>query len=192
MRFQAPLALSPTKRAGLFSVFAASLLAAAFLILACAGPARSSSDGWGYSWGRTKVVCITVVAHEHELVYGHVTSSMSVHNRGHFSHWVSNFRLKARLVATTAGLDYHHGWRTTRFPVHSQLLQDHDYDHYPMAVNTDTQAADLDWNVQIKQVWDRGIPLKDIVRQFEVPFDTSNCRAGKLPVHTGGDAVSLG
>jgi hypothetical protein len=103
---------------------------------------------------------------------------------------VTNFRLKARLVATTPGLSYHHEWRTTRFPVHSELFQDYNYDNFPMVVNTDTQDPDADWNVQVKQVWDRRIPLHDIVRQFEFPFDTSHCRKGKPP-KGGGDGITL-
>jgi hypothetical protein len=184
------------RRGRVASVFAVSLLAVVILIMAGARQARSASDSeWGYSWGKTTAKCIEVEVgkevEKHTLVYAHVTSSMAVRNRGIGAHWVTNFRLKARLIPTTTSANWTRSWKTKRFPVHSNLLQDYDYSK-SMAVNTDTYDPEEDWNVDVKQVWDRDIPWHDIVRHFEFPFDTGSCRKGKLPVNSGGDGVSLG
>ena len=103
---------------------------------------------------------------------------MWVHNRGTGGGWVTNFRLKARLIPTTSGLNISRSWRTNRFPVHSNLLQDYNYSH-GMGVNTDVVDPEADWKVQVKQVWDRKAPWKDIVREFFLTFDTSHCKKGK-------------
>jgi hypothetical protein len=172
-------------------IFAVSLLAVTVVILAGAKQAQSASDSeWGYSWGETRAKCIKVTAGEYELVFAHVTARMSVRNRGHGAHWVTNFRLKARLIPTTSGLNYTRSWKTNRFPVYSDLLQDYDYSR-AMAVNTDTVNPEAEWVVQVKQVWDRKAPWSDIVRQFSLPFDTSHCRQGKLPKNHGGGGYTV-
>jgi hypothetical protein len=104
---------------------------------------------------------------------------MWVHNRGIGSGWVTNFRLKARLVkAKGAGLNIQRGWKTHRFPVSSGLNQDTNYAR-PMAVNTDVMSTEEEWKVQVKQVWDRKAPWHDLVREFYLTFNTSHCRPGR-------------
>jgi hypothetical protein len=112
---------------------------------------------------------------------------MSVRNRGEgwLGHWVTNFRLRARLIPPNHGLNYTREWTTHRFPVHSDLLQDYNYPSEPMAVNTEAANPEYEWVVQVKQVWDRRVPWNDIVREFKLPFDTSHCKRGKLH-HTPG------
>lgn len=102
---------------------------------------------------------------------------MLVRNRGIGAHWVTNFRLKARLIATGPGLNYPRSWKTHRYPVHGDMLQDYDYNQ-AMAVNTDTYSPEADWEVQVKQVWDRKAPWPDIVRQFCLTLDTGHCKKG--------------
>ena len=71
-------------------------------------------------------------------------------------------------------------WRTSNFPVHSDLLQDHDYSH-AMAVNTDVMDPEAEeWKIQVQQIWARKT-LRDIHRDFYLSFDTSNCKRGKTP-----------
>lgn len=162
------------------------LFCAAFALLTAATSASAAADDFHYGWGETRSQCIKVENNGTELVYAHVTSSMWVHNRGIGSGWVTNFRLKARLVPTTSGLNISRNWHTTRFPVHSELLQDTDYAH-AMAVNTDVMNPDADWKVEVKQVWDRKAPWHDIVRHFFLTFDTSHCRKGKTPHSANGE-----
>ncbi len=133
------------------------------------------SGPFHYGWGETRVSCITANGEE----YAHVTSSMWVHNRGIGSGWVTNFRLKARLVkAEGAGTSPQRSWRTHRFPARSELNQDSDY-FSPMAVNTDVMSIYLEWKVQVKQVWDRKAPFSDLVREFYLSLNTSHCRPGR-------------
>jgi hypothetical protein len=136
----------------------------------------SADDEFHYGWGETSSKCIKVESTGR--VYAHVTTSMWVHNRGIGKGWVTNFRLKARLIPTTSGLNISRDWRTNRFPVHGDLLQDHDYSH-AMAVNTDVVNPEADWKVQVKQIWDRKTPWNDIVHEFFLTFDSNHCRKGK-------------
>lgn len=153
-----------------------SILAAVIAIGPGSAIAGPTPDGFQRGWGETKAQCIK--DESTGLVFAHVTTSMWVHNRGQGGHWVTNLRLKARLVPTTAGLNIPRSWRTNRFPVHSDLLQDHDYSH-AMAVNTDVVDPEAEWRVQVKQIWDRKVPWGDIVREFYLSFDTGHCRKGK-------------
>ncbi|HVO54693.1 MAG TPA: hypothetical protein VMT37_09790 [Solirubrobacterales bacterium] len=178
-------------RSGATLVLGLALATVALLLLPA--PSRTkAADGWGYWWGRVHAECVTfTTSSEEERVYAHVSTTMSVHNRGHFKHWVTNFRLKVRLVATTEGLDINNNWRTKRWPVHGELNQDYDYDHFPMVENTWAQDAESEWDLQARLIWDRRAPLADIVHEVEVPFDTSKCKRGAKP-KSPSEAPSLG
>ena len=90
-------------------------------------------------------------------------------------------KVKARLIPTSSALNISRDWRTTRFPVHSELLQDYDYSHN-MAVNSDVVNPDGDWLVQVKLIWDRRAPLRDVVHEYKFPFNTAQCINGKTPL----------
>ena len=139
-------------------------------------PAQGSSDGWGYGHGPIAIKCIQLG--ENGVAFAHVDSSMYVRNRGGGRHWVTNFRMKARLIPTTTGLNWSRGWKTKRFPVFSELFQDRNYDK-TMAVNTDTVNPEADWNVQVKMIWSRAVPWRDLVQEFTLHFDTSRCQIRK-------------
>ncbi|MDX6601949.1 MAG: hypothetical protein QOF13_1151 [Solirubrobacterales bacterium] len=149
---------------------------AAIALVSLGAGTASADDEFHYGWGETRTQCIKVESTG--LVYAHVTTSMWVHNRGIGSGWVTNFRLKARLIPTTSGLNISRNWRTSRFPVKSGLNQDSEYSH-GMAVNTDVVKPEAEWKVQVKQIWDRKAPWKDIVREFFLTFDASHCKKGK-------------
>jgi hypothetical protein len=163
-----------------------SLSFAVALLLSSLATSQAHASWRG--WGETKAQCISVEAGGYDLVYAHVSSSMWVSNHGAGGEWVTNFRLKARLVPTTSGLNWSRSWKTHRFPVHSDLFQDHYYNS-PMVVNTDTVDPEADWKVQVKQVWDRRAPWSDLVHEFFITFDTGHCRKGKIPKGGGGPIV---
>jgi hypothetical protein len=140
-------------------------------------PARASADWIGWKFLGTK--CIDTPEGER---YAHVRVRMIVHNGGAGPHWATNMRVKARLVPTGSGLNLPRSWRTTRFPVHSDLLQDTSYAH-DMAVNTDVMSPEADWRVQVKLIWDRKLPFHDVVKKFSFPFKTDKCTPGKT--HSG-------
>lgn len=141
---------------------------------AAVGAATARNDGFGYGWGRTTVRCYENNA---GLVFAHVSVTLWAHSRGHFRHWITNMRLEARLSG--GGNNLQRSWRKNRFPVHSELLQDHNYSH-AFAVNTDVMSPEEEWTLQVKQVWDRRRPWADLVHEFEEPFDTSNCKKGHV------------
>ena len=137
--------------------------------------ARQSSEPDFVGWKFLGTKCVET---DNGLLYAHVGVRMIVHNRGHFTHWATNMRVKARLIPPGSGLNLPRSWRTTRFPTHSQLLQDHNYSH-DMAVNTDVMSPETDWLVQVKLIWDRTVPLHDVVHEFKFPFKTAHCIKGK-------------
>jgi hypothetical protein len=157
------------------------LLLGAALVLpghsAASAPARASSDWIGWKFQGTN--CIDTPEGER---YAHVKVRMIVHNGGAPGrHWATNMRLTARLIPPNSGLNLQRSWRTTRFPVHSDLLQDTSYTH-DLAVNTDVMSPETDWLVQVKLIWDRKAPWHDVVKKFKFPFKTAHCRSGKAPI----------
>ena len=137
--------------------------------------ARASSDWIGWKFQGT--TCFDTPEGER---YAHVKVRMIVHNGGAPGrHWATNMRLKARLIPPGSGLSYTRSWRTTRFPVHSDLLQDTDYTH-DLAVNTDVMSPETDWRVQVKLIWDRKAPWHDVVKEFAYSFNTASCKPGKV------------
>jgi hypothetical protein len=168
-------------RGSVQAVAASIAIATALMVVGSSTAGAAVSGPFHYGWGETRVSCITANGEE----YAHVTSSMWVHNRGIGSGWVTNFRLKARLVkAEGAGINLGRSWRTHRFPVRSDLNQDSDY-FSPMAVNTDVMSIHEEWKVQVKQVWDRKAPWHDLVREFFLTFNTSHCKPGRTHTPIG-------
>lgn len=163
-------------------VLATGLVALTTSVLAAT--ATAGDDGFRYGWGRTIVKCYE---NNYELVFAHVSVTLWVHSRGHFRHWITNMRLEARLSG--GGSNMQRSWRKSRFPVHSELLQDHNYSH-AFAVNTDVMSPEEEWTLQVKQIWDRRRPWEDLVHEYEVPFDTSDCKKGHIKGE--GEGVSLG
>ena len=158
-----------------------SALIVALAAIPALAAGQASAAAPARSWSRLNVRCIE---QSNGLVYAHVTTTLSVTNKGIGAGWVTNLRLKARLIEGT-GLSIQRSWRTNRFPVHSDLLQDHHYQH-ALAVNTDNVNPDAaEWTVQVKEIWDRKAPWSDIVREIQVPFDTSNCQPGAAPITLG-------
>jgi hypothetical protein len=148
------------------------------IVSATQAAARQSSEPDWIGWKFLGTKCVET---SDGLVYAHIGVRMRVRNRGHFTHWATNMRVKARLIPPGSGLNLPRSWRTTRFPVHSQLFQDYNYSH-DMAVNTDVMSAAADWLVQVKLIWDRKSPLHDVVHEFKFPFNTAHCINGKTPI----------
>lgn len=167
------------------------LLIGSLAAIALAGAIPATAGAWSAGWygrGAVQAACIRT---PQDLVYAHVTTTMWVHNTGISSHWVTNMRLQARLISPNAGLQLQRSWRTKRYPAQSELLQDHNYS-FGMAVNTDVVKPDADWLVEVKLIWDRKVPLHDIVqkiRHFE--FDTSDCRDGAAPRSGNGPPIGI-
>ena len=147
-----------------------ALLAGAVAVMAVGAPDAVAKAKW-YGSGPVRATCHVNPA---GLIYAHVYTRMWVNNTGHFSHWVTNFRLKARLIPTTSGLNYSRSWRTDRAPNSGNLLQNHRYNG-PLAVNTDVMSPNADWQVDVKLIWDRKLPLSDIVKKKRFPLDPSGC-----------------
>lgn len=118
-------------------------------------------------------------------VRARVTANMWVHNRGWNTGWVNSFRMSARLIPTTAGINIDRGWKKNRFPVFSDLLQGRDYSHN-MVVLTNPESRYEDWVVQVKQTWTRKA-LPDLHREFRVAFGSgeSRCPTGEAPIALG-------
>jgi hypothetical protein len=164
---------------GLAIALALFLLVVAGGVLSTPGiAARQSSEPDWIGWKFQGTKCVQT---DNDLVYAHVGVRMIVRNRGHFRHWATSMRVKARLIPPGSGLNLPRSWRTTRYPVHSQLFQDYNYSH-DMAVNTDVMSPAGDWLVQVKLIWDRKAPLRDVVHEFKFPFNTANCINGKTPM----------
>jgi hypothetical protein len=99
-------------------------------------------------------------------VRARVSVRMKVVNYDHLRDWAQRMKLKARLVPPTAGLNYTRAWKEARTDV---LLQNHTYGKV-LTVVTDTVNPAATWNVQIKLVWDRVAPIKDVVKETTRSF----------------------
>jgi hypothetical protein len=166
----------PNRRRSVHAVFVLALVAAAILALAGAMPLSASTPhlgGWQYGWSPVKAKCLKT---NQDLVRAQVSTSMRVRNYGIGGHWITKFHLKARLVPPGFGFKSQRSWQTTRFPVRDILLRDAQYDH-PIAVNTDAINPERPWVVQVKLIWKRRFPWRDMVVPVRFPFDTSDCRA---------------
>jgi hypothetical protein len=167
------------------SIILIALIAAGALALGTAKPAHSATSStngctkcW-YWWTPPRATCIS--NNNGQQVYAHVYARQEVVNEAAFpgSHYVSRFRLKARLDHPGPGLGSK-PWHTTRVFNKQEFEEWKHYDRR-IAVNTSTQSIYQDWNVQVKLIWDRKIPYDDKVREFTFSFETGNCKPGGGP-----------
>lgn len=118
----------------------------------------------------------------------HVLMAAANHGAWPGDEYASNLRVEARLENTgNSGADplglrqLGEEWRTVRFPdpaaVPDELLQDTSYSQI-LSVTTDGNAVDHDVVVHIKAIWDRKVPLADLVEESSEPFPT--CPGGTV------------
>ena len=135
-------------------------------------------------WIRFQFLGTTCHLNPAGLEFAHIGARMTVFNHGWGSHWASNMRISARLVSPNNGLHIANSWHTTRYPVFSELLQDHSYVH-DLWVNTDVESPADDWDVQLKLIWDRKFPWTDVVHQYQYHFSGCSSSDGSGTLTTG-------
>jgi len=129
-------------------------------------PERSEWYGWDFTGTR----CLARSTNQGEVVFARFGVNMFVHNGGPGNHWASNMRVRIRLVSPNAGLDLDSAWRTYRYPAQGELEQDRNYNYPFRELDSNPLGAGRDWNVQVKLIWDRKVPFRDIVKKFEFPL----------------------
>lgn len=118
-----------------------------------------------------KLRSISCVSKGADTVSAQVKLTMSVVNyhgkRG--LDWADHMEAKARLEATTAGLNYSRNWHAQKTPY---LTQDKRH-AYNFNLVTDNLRPDASWRVHIKLIWHRSWPATNITKDLYRPFDAS-------------------
>lgn len=159
---------------------AGTLLVAAAVVLG-AGP----SPAVAYDWRGFKFLGTTCHNTSAGLIQARVRVRMFVYNKGYFSTYATNMRVRARLVHPGAGLDYTQSWSTVRFPYKNASPNELTSDAFHTAdftVNTEPMSPTQDWRLQIKLIWDRKAPLADSVEKFETTFYKTGCTGQVGPI----------
>lgn len=156
--------------AGARRTIAAASSAAAFGLIALAlvgtamGAPTSGADAprliKSYNWLRT-----TCVPAPSNTVRAQVTVRMKVVNYDGLGDWAQYMKVKARLIPTSAGLNYTRPWKEVKTP----YLTQNKTHTYTMRVLTDNVSAASDWQVQLKLTWDRPA-MRDVVVDRTGPF----------------------
>lgn len=136
-----------------------------------------------------KLRSVSCVSKTANTVSAQVKLTMSVVNyhgkRG--LDWADHMEAKARLEATTAGLNYSRKWASWKTPY---LTQDKRH-RYNIDLVTDNLRPDVPWRVHIKLIWHRPWPATNITKNLYRPFDAS-CAGFSLPPSGQSQAPSAG
>lgn len=124
-----------------------------------------------YNWW--SVQCIRTETSQGPLVAARVKLWMRVVNHDSLTgkDWATHMTAKARLIpADNPGLQIYRGWTTST----TKYLTQNRTHRYNFDVTTDTKKPSATWNVQLKLIWDRTAPIKDVVKEVVRPFTACN------------------
>jgi hypothetical protein len=141
-------------------------------MLAGAAPAQADH----HSWKHVRTECI---AKENPYTGGYLISALTRWTMSTSAHKKNNlrkFKIKARLIPTTAGINAPRNWRE-----HSRAVkagyEDKAFNRIPIGVRTESQSDSFDWNLQVELRWDRN-NKRDWVVKTTIPFNEGFCATG--------------
>jgi hypothetical protein len=162
----------PRRRRGAVLLAAAAVVGVAAASLVAPPPKAAAAPKLihAYNWHTLK--CLPAAQ---GTVRAYVGVRMVVVNYDDFwgRDWATKMSVKARIVPTTAGVNYSRSWRTWNSP---KLSKNRRY-VLTSGLGTDNVSPNLDWRVQVKVTWHRKGAIRNITKTFTRPFDTS-CAAG--------------
>lgn len=121
--------------------------------------------GWGHS--PFSVACR---GGDGRPVYAHVVvGKMWARNLDDRRHWVTNFKLKVRLIPASSGTGISQTFRTRRYPTSGDLPKNQ-YVSHQMQANTSGVNPARDWLVDVKLVWNRKTPWRDFTNEYQIGF----------------------
>ena len=156
----------------------AAALCAGGVLVATAAPAIAGNS---YTYIHKGTFCIASGTEEQPMVQARVKVFMDGDQSGNLG--FSQFLMKARLVPTTAGLNFVRPWsvqaKARANPVGESWAT--------LWTTTPKVSADANWKVQVKMEWDRPGP-KNYTKTLTYPF--RGCSRGG--VDWGGTAIGVG
>ncbi|MEQ8834739.1 MAG: hypothetical protein RIB67_09895 [Miltoncostaeaceae bacterium] len=90
--------------------------------------------------------------------------------------WATHMEAKARLIPTTAGLNFTRSFRSVKT---TRLLQNRRYS-LVFQILTDNVSSQRDWNLQVRLTWVRPGPVRNLTRTLRLAFDES-CAGPAVP-----------
>ena len=102
-------------------------------------------------------------------VRARVRVRMTVVNYDGVGDWADRMETKVRLVPTTSGLNITRSWRSAK----SQVLTQNRKHRLVFTVTSDNVGGNADWRAQIKLIWHRPAPIRNIATTVHRTFNGS-------------------
>ena len=149
------------------------VLAVGFIAAMAMGSATAQAGSHWIDIPNTRVGCLVKESPYGTQIAARVTTRMGI--RAKKGNAFKRFEFKARLIPTSAGLNFHRSWAknesaTVRNPDKAWF--------YKPQVITPYNSATRDWNLQIKAIWHRSLFRKWTFEKV-YGFNESFCQTGE-------------